>query len=81
MQDVSVSEENIWVIDDDQSIRWVLEKALKKSEMTVTAFESADEALEALRHNALPPDAVISDIRMPGSDGISFLSMFKQKHP
>lgn len=77
----SMSDENIWVIDDDQSIRWVLEKALKKSEMAVTAFESADEALDALRHNALPPDAVISDIRMPGSDGISFLSMFKQKHP
>ncbi len=76
-----MSEETIWVIDDDKSIRWVLEKALRSSEMQVTSFESADEALDAVRHNALPPDAVISDIRMPGSDGLSFLSQFKQSHP
>ncbi len=76
-----MSEKNIWVIDDDESIRWVLEKALKKSEMSVTTFENADEALEVVRANALPPDAVISDIRMPGSDGLSFLSSFHSTHP
>jgi len=76
-----MNNENVWVIDDDKSIRWVLEKAFRKSEMDVTTFETADEALEAVRANALPPDAVISDIRMPGSDGLSFLSSFKQTHP
>lgn len=76
-----MSENNIWVIDDDESIRWVLEKALKKSEMSVITFETADEALESVRANALPPDAVISDIRMPGSDGLSFLSSFHSAHP
>jgi len=76
-----MNNENVWVIDDDKSIRWVLEKAFRKSEMEVTTFETADEALEAVRANALPPDAVISDIRMPGSDGLSFLSSFKQSHP
>ena len=76
-----MNNENVWVIDDDKSIRWVLEKAFRKSEMDVTTFETADEALEAVRANALPPDAVISDIRMPGSDGLSFLSSFKQAHP
>jgi len=73
--------EYVWVIDDDQSIRWVLEKALKQADMDVSCFESADEALEVVRANALPPDAIISDIRMPGSDGISFLKQLKATHP
>ena len=55
-----MSDENIWVIDDDESIRWVLEKALRNADMQVTTFETADEALEIVRANALPPDAVIS---------------------
>ena len=76
-----MNNENVWVIDDDKSIRWVLEKAFRKSEIDVITFETADEALEAVRANAIPPDAVISDIRMPGSDGLSFLSSFKQTHP
>ena len=76
-----MSDEYVWVIDDDQSIRWVLEKTLKQAGMQVNAFESADEALEAMRENALAPDAVISDIRMPGSDGISLLNQFKLTHP
>ncbi|MFK8082128.1 MAG: nitrogen regulation protein NR(I) [Granulosicoccus sp.] len=76
-----MSDEYVWVIDDDQSIRWVLEKTLKQAGMQVNAFESADEALEAMRDNALAPDAVISDIRMPGSDGLTLLDQFKQSHP
>jgi len=74
-------EDYVWVIDDDKSIRWVLEKAFKKANMDVTSFESADEALEAMRANALTPDAIISDIRMPGSDGLSFLNQYKASHP
>ena len=76
-----MSDEYVWVIDDDQSIRWVLEKTLRQAGMQVNAFESADEALEAMRGNALAPDAVISDIRMPGSDGLSLLKQFKTTHP
>ena len=76
-----MSDENVWVIDDDESIRWVLEKALRNADMQVTTFETADEALEIVRANALPPDAVISDMRMPGSDGLSFLSAFQRSHP
>ncbi len=71
----------VWVIDDDQSIRWVLEKALKQEQMQVSTFESADEALQLLRDNAIPPDAIISDIRMPGSDGLSLLKQIKSTHP
>ncbi|NND92100.1 MAG: nitrogen regulation protein NR(I) [Granulosicoccus sp.] len=76
-----MSDEYVWVIDDDQSIRWVLEKTLKQAGMTVNVFESADEALDAMRGNALTPDAVISDIRMPGSDGLSLLDQIKRTHP
>ncbi len=76
-----MSEENIWVIDDDKSIRWVLEKALRQADMSVSSFESADEALELMRGNAIPPDAIISDIRMPGSDGLSMLRQLKITQP
>lgn len=71
----------VWVIDDDKSIRWVLEKALKQTSMEVTTFESADEALQLIRDNAIPPNAIISDIRMPGSDGLSLLKQMKVAHP
>ena len=76
-----MSDEYVWVIDDDQSIRWVLEKTLKQAGMQVNVFDSADEALEAIRTNALMPDALISDIRMPGSDGLSLLQQVKKSHP
>lgn len=76
-----MSDEYVWVIDDDQSIRWVLEKTFKQAGMRVNTFESADEALDVMRGNALPPDAIISDIRMPGSDGLSLLRQLKSSHP
>ena len=76
-----MSDEYVWVIDDDQSIRWVLEKTFKQAGMRVNTFESADEALDVMRGNALPPDAIISDIRMPGSDGLMLLRQLKSSHP
>ncbi len=76
-----MNDEYVWVIDDDKSIRWVLEKALKQANMEVTTFESADEALQLIRENAIPPNVVISDIRMPGSDGLSLLKQLKMVHP
>ncbi len=76
-----MNDEYVWVIDDDKSIRWVLEKALKQANMEVTTFESADDALQLIRDNAIPPNVVISDIRMPGSDGLSLLKQLKAIHP
>ena len=59
---------HVWIIDDDRSIRWVLEKALQKAGMQVTSFPSAEGVLEELK--LAQPDTIVSDIRMPGMDGI-----------
>lgn len=74
-----VKQDNIWVIDDDQSIRWVLERALKQADLQVSTFGNADEAINALHHEV--PDVVITDIRMPGTNGLAFMNKFKQEHP
>ena len=73
------SHEHVWIIDDDRSIRWVLERALRKAEMEVTAFESASGVLEALRRRQ--PDAIITDIRMPGLDGLGLLDRIHNEYP
>ncbi|MDP2851827.1 MAG: sigma 54-interacting transcriptional regulator, partial [Gallionella sp.] len=69
----------VWIIDDDRSIRWVLEKALARENIEFKSFATADEALFAL-DNSLP-QVVVSDIRMPGSSGLDFLQMLHQRHP
>ncbi len=71
--------DTIWVIDDDQSIRWVLEKALKKANMDVTSFASANGILDTLARNR--PDALITDVRMPGMDGLELLKQIQDRHP
>ncbi|MGN5518295.1 nitrogen regulation protein NR(I) [Halopseudomonas sp. Lyrl_26] len=71
---------NIWIIDDDRSIRWVLEKALQQDGMEPTCFDSADSALLRL-HRQQRPDVLISDIRMPGSSGLELLSNVRELHP
>ncbi len=70
----------VWVIDDDRSIRWVLEKALEKADLSVRAFANADEVLAALGRDE-EPDAVLSDIRMPGMDGLTLLSRINETYP
>ena len=70
---------NIWVIDDDHAIRWVLERALSREGMTVTAFSSAEGVLRKLDREQ--PDALISDVRMPGTDGMTLLRDVTQQHP
>ena len=62
------STSNVWVVDDDRSIRWVLERALEQAGMTTMSFDSGDAMLQRLTREQ--PDVIISDIRMPGIDGI-----------
>ncbi len=69
----------IWIIDDDRSIRWVLEKALQKGGLEVASFPSADGVMEALSRER--PDAVITDVRMPGMDGLSLLGHIQEFYP
>ncbi len=69
----------VWIIDDDRSIRWVLEKALAREDIEFKSFVSADEAKQALTHGA--PQVVISDIRMPGSSGLDLLQTLHERHP
>jgi len=69
----------LWVVDDDRSIRIVLSQALREAGYQVHSFDSADTALSALSTEALP-HLVITDVRMPGTDGFSFLEALKKRH-
>ncbi|MDD4911645.1 MAG: nitrogen regulation protein NR(I) [Sideroxydans sp.] len=69
----------VWIIDDDRSIRWVLEKALAREQIDFKSFASADEALAELRNSL--PQMVISDIRMPGSSGLDLLQILRRDYP
>ncbi|MBV8208538.1 MAG: nitrogen regulation protein NR(I) [Burkholderiaceae bacterium] len=69
----------IWIVDDDRSIRWVLERALAKASLPCRAFAQAQDVLAALE--AETPQVLISDIRMPGVSGIGLLQTVKQRHP
>lgn len=71
-------EPRVWVIDDDRSIRWVLERALRKAEMHVTCFSNGVGVMEALEREQ--PDAILSDIRMPGIDGLDLLRQITARH-
>jgi two-component system nitrogen regulation response regulator GlnG len=70
---------NVWLVDDDASIRWVLERALKQSGMLTTAFGEARGVLDALRRSA--PDVLITDVRMPGDSGIDLLHAIHASRP
>ena len=70
----------VWIIDDDRSIRWVLEKALSREEIASKSFGSADEALAALAAGEAPR-ALLSDIRMPGTSGLDLLKQVKGEFP
>ncbi|MFH1872873.1 MAG: nitrogen regulation protein NR(I) [Pseudomonadota bacterium] len=70
----------VWIIDDDRSIRWVLEKALGRENIAARCFGSADEVLAAFEHGARP-QVVISDIRMPGKSGLDLLRHVKEHYP
>ena len=69
----------VWVVDDDSSIRWVLERALTQANIDNESFVDADQLLR--RIDAEQPDVIISDIRMPGTDGLQLLSLLSEKYP
>lgn len=69
----------IWIVDDDQSIRFVLEKALAREDLPVRSFTNPRDVLSALQDDE--PQVLVSDIRMPGGSGIDLLSKVKERHP
>ncbi len=69
----------VWLVDDDASIRWVLERALRSDGMAPRAFEAAEPALDALRRES--PDVLITDIRMPGASGLELLRRIRDARP
>lgn len=68
-----------WIVDDDRSIRWVLEKALDKSGIKTRSFSNGESLLDELK--IALPDAVLTDIRMPGIDGLSLLKQIHEEFP
>ena len=70
---------NVWVVDDDQSVRWVLEKALRQAGMQTQTFERAEHLLEAMETGS--PDVLITDVRMPGMSGLALLDRLHTQHP
>ena len=76
---MDTSKKKIWILDDDKSIRWVLQKALEKNNYNVLAFGNTNEAINHFNHDM--PDLIISDIKMPGESGLQFLEKVKVKFP
>jgi two-component system nitrogen regulation response regulator GlnG len=76
---MSQTNTTVWVVDDDKSIRWVVEKALNAESITTESFAEGDSVLNRLEHTR--PTAIISDIRMPGIDGLKLLKRIIEKYP
>ncbi len=69
----------VWIVDDDKSIRWVLEKALSREGMTITSFAEPDAVLS--RFTREMPDVILTDIRMPNMDGIQMMDEIRKMAP
>src|SRR5437773_11911964 len=69
----------VWIVDDDRSIRWVLEKALAREGIAYKTFASAREVLQALQQSQ--PQVLVSDIRMPGESGLTLLNNVRERFP
>ena len=74
-----MKDKHVWIIDDDQSMRWVLERALGKAGIPVKIFESASVAMHELQHHV--PAAILTDVRMPGLNGFEFMEQVQMQHP
>ncbi len=71
--------DSVWIVDDDKSIRWVLDKALQKAGIQTQSFSNAAALLDELQYEQ--PDTLITDIRMPGMDGIELLQNIQRHFP
>ena len=69
----------VWIVDDDRSIRWVLEKAVSAAGLETECFESGDSLLRKIQREQ--PDVIVSDIRMPGIDGLEMLIALQREFP
>ena len=69
----------IWIVDDDESIRWVLEKALARENLATRSFSNVRDAVAAL--DSATPQVLVSDIRMPGESGLELLQIIKARNP
>ncbi len=74
-----MSADAVWIVDDDKSIRWVLEKTLTKAGFDATSFEHPQDLLRALQSSE--PAAILSDIRMPDMDGLTLLGEIHKLQP
>ena len=70
---------SVWVVDDDESVRWVLEQALRQARMIPRCFESGTDLFKALE--AEKPDVLITDIRMPGMSGLELMDRVTTNYP
>ena len=73
------SSDSVWVVDDDRSIRWVLERAFDREGIVTQSFDNAKSVLSRL--DAEHPQAIVSDIRMPGIDGLELLERLQVECP
>ncbi|OCG01506.1 nitrogen regulation protein NR(I) [Gilliamella sp. wkB112] len=71
----------VWIVDDDSSIRWVLEKALTNANFECVSFASGQEVIDVLATQVQKPAVLISDIKMPGLDGLTLLNYVKEQIP
>lgn len=69
--------QDVWIVDDDHAIRWVLERALQQAQITSRSFENGQQLIDALGSDS--PQLVVSDIRMPGIDGLSLLQRLQHQ--
>lgn len=70
---------NVWIVDDDRSIRWVLEKALQKADIPCKTFSEVESVLQAIKKEQ--PALILSDIHMPGKSGLEMLAEIKKSYP
>jgi len=72
-------QDTVWIVDDDRSIRWVLEKTLEQEGIQAKLFDNAESLMSLLEHEK--PSVIISDIRMPGMDGLTLLTKIQEDNP
>ena len=75
-----MSTEPVWIVDDDSSIRWVLQKALQAASIPCFSFENPEDLLLQLQTDQ-PPEVIVSDIRMPQMDGMALLEEVHKRYP